>query len=670
MVRVSSCLAAGVAACAMVAAAGLPTIGLAAAQPAPEAKQPGASDAQRVPPQIQLYSRVETVRRQVPVVPLLVVVKDAESFVQAIGRWSLQGRFPVLIDDEGSVRSHENIGRFARAFKPQKVLRWTCDAPGSKANAAVIDNAIARAFGAKGTKEPVTAEPRADLKAVFKAVNLTPPGIVVANPEDPAWVGGVALAAAHGQPMVWLNKLPRSVDDTFSRAQFATVDRQIEEAAQATGYSWSAQGDELESVTLACNLPLTTEGDASGALTATTDLIGRNGSSRWAWAGQLSGGAGQSAYMAMCSIFLQPTDAFLFDGYENAKDFAKYDCTAAGKVLSQAGFRTTVMDEPGNSDRDWRGRMAKGGLLADLVLVNTMGNKEFFQLRGGTCRAGDVPFLTRPAAVHFIHSWSARYVAARETVGGRWLERGAYLYYGSTQEPYLAAFHPTPTVATRLSAAPFAAAVRLDGGPAWKLAVLGDPLASFGPPAPKSEDLPIVELRFSGATFLDEVLPAATANKSVADVLVILTDMGRDEEAAALASSLLKDNPSSVTPSVAANSILPLFRAAKFADMVMMYTKLSPKDAENGMFRDALWFAAYATPREMIGGTTLGLLRENVRPDQLERDAGELAVMWGASKGSAQAVAMLQQLRDAQPDAQRKGDVEKALASYKSRPAR
>jgi hypothetical protein len=635
----------------------------------PAANQPAAE--QKVPPQIRLYSRLELVRRQVPVVPLLVVVKDADSFVQAIGRWSLKGRFPVLIDDDGSVRSHENIGRFARAFKPEKVLRWSSGNGGDfKANAALIDAAIARAFGQEGSKQPVVADAKTDLKAVFKSVDLVPPGIVVANPEDPAWVGGFALAAAHGQPMVWLNKLPRDIDGTLSRSQFDTIDVQIQKAAQATGYSWSGQADDIEAVTLACNIPITTQGDQKDALTATTDLIGRSSGNRWAWTGQLPGNAGQSAYMAMCSIFLQPTDAYVFDGYENTKDFAKYDGTAAGQVLTKLGLKTTVVDEPNGSEKEWRTRVAKNGLLADLVLVNTMGNKEFFQLRPGTCRAGDVPFLTRPSAVHFIHSWSARYIGARETVAGRWLERGAYLYFGSTQEPYLQAFHPTPTVATRVSAAPWAAAVRLDGGPAWKLAVIGDPLATFGPPAPKSPDVALVAMRMSGPTYLDEVLPAALASKSYADVLVILGDMGRDEDAAKLATALLKDDPAAITPTVAANSIMPLFRAGKHAELVKMYAQLSVKDAENGMFRDALWFAAYATPRENVNDALLTLMRENIRADQVERDATDLSLAWSAAKDAAQASAMLNQLRDAQLNPQRKAEVEKVLASFKGRPGK
>jgi len=626
---------------------------------------------QQLPPQIRLYTRVELVRRQVPVVPLLVIVRDTESFVQAIGKWSLQGRFPILIDDDGSLRTHEHIGRFARAFKPEKIIRWSSGKGGDvKPNPALIDNAIARAFAKEGTRDPVTAEPRADLNATFKAVQLDPPGIVIANPDDPAWVGGVALAAARGQPIAWLKDLPRAVDDTLTRARFEAINAQIEKAAQATGYAWAAQADVIEAVTLACNLPITVDMDAKDTLCATTDLVGRSGSTRWAWAGQLIGTASQSAYQAMSAIFLQPSEAFLFDGYENAKDFAKYDCTAAGKVLTQAGLKVTVADEPNNTERDWRTRMAKGALAADLVFVNTMGNKEFFQLKGGTCRAGDVPFLTRPAAVHFIHSWSSRYLNARETVGGRWLERGAYLYYGSVQEPFLSAFHPTPTVATRMTAAPFAAAVRLDAGPAWKLTVVGDPLATFGPAAPKSDQLALVTLRFSGATYLDEIIAPATASKNYAGLLVFLVDMGRDADAATLAAALLKDDAGAISPEVAAAAIMPLFRASKFTQVSEMYSRVSIKDAENGILRDALWFSAYATPREQLTESTLSLLRENVRWDQLERDATDLAMIWTSVKGSASATAMLNQLRDAQPNPLRKGEVDKVIGSFRSRPAR
>jgi hypothetical protein len=92
--------------------------------------------------------------------------------------------------------------------------------------------------------------------------------------------------------------------------------------------------------------------------------------------------------------------------------------------------------------------------------------------------------------VLIIHSFSAADPADPQTVGGRWLANGAFLYYGSMNEPYLNAFR-TPAVVADLIAEglPFAAALRMNPGEAgpfgdpWRLVYLGDPLYRLDPAA-------------------------------------------------------------------------------------------------------------------------------------------------------------------------------------------
>ena len=86
-----------------------------------------------------------------------------------------------------------------------------------------------------------------------------------------------------------------------------------------------------------------------------------------------------------------------------------------------------------------------------------------------------------PAAVAMIHSFSAADPTDPETIAGRWLAQGAFVYFGAVNEPFLPAFRPPRLVAALLAAeVPLVAALRQGEfepfGFPWRLVYLGDPL--------------------------------------------------------------------------------------------------------------------------------------------------------------------------------------------------
>src|SRR5688500_13234926 len=98
-----------------LACAGLLCFGGAACgqdQPVPQQTQ---VDLQRLPPAALLGRRVEAIRRQIAVIPVVVLAADAASFTDAVAGWGTTGRYPVLLDD-GTPEAAEHIGRFVRAF--------------------------------------------------------------------------------------------------------------------------------------------------------------------------------------------------------------------------------------------------------------------------------------------------------------------------------------------------------------------------------------------------------------------------------------------------------------------------------------------------------------------------------------------------------------------------
>jgi hypothetical protein len=116
----------------------------------------------------------------------------------------------------------------------------------------------------------------------------------------------------------------------------------------------------------------------------------------------------------------------------------------------------------------------------DLVLVNSFGAPAMFAIRGGAGRPSDLP-RGIPVAVAMIHSHSAVNPTDPQTIAGRWLAQGAFVYFGAVNEPYLLSFR-TPSLVAELMAAeiPFVAALRQcelePFGFPWRLVYLGDPL--------------------------------------------------------------------------------------------------------------------------------------------------------------------------------------------------
>ncbi len=126
-----------------------------------------------------------------------------------------------------------------------------------------------------------------------------------------------------------------------------------------------------------------------------------------------------------------------------------------------------------------------------LVLINSTGGPTDFTMPGGPGYTGDIP-PSVPAAVVMTQSHSAANPNDPDTIAGRWLANGAYLYFGSMYEPYVESFRDSARLSALLGeGVPFGAATRqLPPEPLsrpWRLVLLGDPLARLasGPAPPR-----------------------------------------------------------------------------------------------------------------------------------------------------------------------------------------
>lgn len=606
--------------------------------------------------------RTEVTRRKIPVIPTLVIVESPADYLAALNRWSIKARFPILIDD-GSVEARENIARFARGFKPDAVVRWRTTEKAAPLTPDRIKSltysAIASAWDFTPPDDSAGLTPL--IQHWVEKLGLFPAGIVVADAGDPAWPAAAALAAGHGQPVCWLDIPPSQrvgPSGMFQSPEADAIDTAIQKFAESTNLPWRDFGDALDAVALCLNIPsrIQIPGAKPYDMLTLSYRIGRTGQppayaeSRWASASQIFGGEARSAYQAMSALFLQPRTAWLFDGYQNEPPYNEWDAAKASTYFDQAKFEVTLTDSPKNSEGVWRSIAARP-VAAGVVMVNSSGEKDDFVVQPGRLRTADTPFTTEPAIVYFVHSWSATLPADRNTIAARWLDRGAYAYFGSAQEPYLQSFVSTPDVAGRiLSSIPWATATRFDQPisqvPVWKLSCFGDPLLTLGPPAPRSSD----PLPLDGARPLADQVGPALKESRFADAITTLALLARDEDAAKLAAALITDKPDQFTPDVAAAALMPLFRTGRAEPLFRAFDTavnggLPPHDA----WKDAVWLAAY--PR--LGATTDRLMLESlkhaVRADNLERDLEEAAYCWARAASKPAALDMLEQVSAALP---------------------
>ncbi len=593
------------------------------AQEVPTGRQP--DPARQISPPSKLGLRAEIIRNATTALNTVVIVPDGASYLEAIARWQRTVRFPVLIDD-GSVVAREDIARFVRAYKPQRVVRWKSDgssqiATTNSGKRAAIESALLTSWGF--TKDQTIQ----DLYSHWRDKEQFAPGIVVAHPGDSSWPAAIALASFRAQPIAWATS-PRDVNGRLAREQVDALSKAIETECEALGFAWPALGDQIDAVALCLQTPAKYL-DAEGEIRAVTDRLGRHaddkrGERRWAFVSQIFGNESRSAYTAMSGLFLSPRSALLFDGYENKPPYSNYELESLKPKLDELGATVRSYASPRNGRDQWLIASARA-VDAALIFVNTHGMRDAFNLSPGRLRPGTLPTLTVPAMVHFVHSWSAVRPNDRATVAGRWFERGVYAYYGSVNEPYLQAFVPPELVMSRLRGAfPWSAAVRVQDSQVWKLACFGDPLIVIGQELTRSDTPP----ELPGAQELNASIASAASGERFDEAFELLSLMGRDQDALRLWRALDRDRPRALSSEIASSAVFAIGRAGTPSEFFEAYARLDEAIARDPYHLDYLWNLTRLrlNARGEDDRALIAYLRLHLREDQRAEDAADLAM--------------------------------------------
>ncbi|WP_165064808.1 hypothetical protein [Paludisphaera rhizosphaerae] len=434
------------------------------------------------------------------VVDQIVLVDDVPSFFSALEVWNQTTFFPILLDDPIWTPA------FVRAFHPSRIVRFKASAESTRSGPMdewrVAERAVGRSW--MGAEDESADPPPAG--SLPRDLGPTPPGVVLSHPGSASLCGAAALAAGRFQPLLRLDPLTIEAapgkpsktlgfDDVPTLAQALDFARRVDSRVASIAPQSGKLGDQVDFLTLAGDWPYryrAADGSSGEDDRALDDLLGRNlpGGSvdpdslrlRWAYAGRLLGDAPASVYRAMASLFLQPRSSLLWNTYSGGPPWSEYDVTGATSILQLVRpDPDAVLARSGNAAdlNAWHEATAAPNARG-LILMNSSGAPRDFSIPGGPGLAGDVPFGP-PSVISLIHSFSAAYPNDPTTIAGRFLERGAYSYFGSMNEPFLTAFR-SPYLVTQMMSVemPLSAALRQGPyeayGQPWKLVYLGDPL--------------------------------------------------------------------------------------------------------------------------------------------------------------------------------------------------
>ena len=610
---------------------------------------------------VKLGSRVEQVNRAFPVVDCVVLVPDGATYLDELGKWSPKGRWPVLFEDD------QLAPMFIRRFGPSRVYRRESvgDLPAeAEQKQRDIEAVVIRVWGGKPEQDT--------LRQVFQRQKYTPPGVVITSVNDPAWTAAVALAAGRGQPIAWLDGRFGRPNGRLNTDVLSRLRLRIDRLVAQLGYQHADLGDDIDTITLCravAGRASVSPNQSQDSTRAITDLVGRTPSGqRYAFTGWIYGDEVRSAYIAMCSLFLDRHKVWLYNTYPNQPSWNAYEVMTPTAELNESGYKAIAFQGAKTTDRAWQ-NMLPGGIATDILIMNSKGNADAFDLSIGRGAPGDVPVLNEPLVLHLIHSWSMRSPENLGTVGGQWIAHGVYAYVGSVHEPFLGAFVPPTLLARRcMSYVPFLVAARAWNGPsqfagAWKINTFGDPLM-LCPPPDGANSARIEPVERDGLDLAEHVtvllgrVDSDDAGKAITEAIRTASLLGRDDVAV---QSWRLAKQRGFANSAAPAALGPLFRQKNTDEFLNAWQELPYRD---DLSVDMLWHLLAPRLGRTTSDETLILLQSAIRPYQSHVDLERLAPHLVSAFGSAHVKRVIQREVEKAPNQRIRTKLQVLLRRY------
>ena len=417
----------------------------------------------------------------------VVIVPDIKTYLYYISLWTDKKIYPVLID--GSYLND----RFIQEFNPKEVERVrSIMLPGAIDEALLLktlftswqDDDLLTAINKKVTKE--------DIRQYLKDKGHIPLGIVLTRVNDGQMPAAVALASARDQILDFLPFTSKG-EKIVSFDKMQSLKSKIEGIIKRWHYPYLGLLDGIDYITIAGDFPYAynyQKTPLKGRYSLDDALARDDKQNRYAYCGRIIGNWDMSIYQAMCSLFLQPKDALFFNTYSHSGNWKDYRTDLASHMLSDILDVTNIENKAASLER-WQILNKEKGNIYGLLFINSSGGAYDWQTSTDKAKVDDIP-ESEPCIVIFTHSNSAADPYDENTIAGRWLKNGAYIYFGSISEPYVQSFKtPSEVVVDLLFGRPFSQSLMKDSGlwsNPWKLIFIGDPMYSLLPYRMKSVD--------------------------------------------------------------------------------------------------------------------------------------------------------------------------------------
>ncbi|MDP8263725.1 MAG: hypothetical protein P9M13_10560 [Candidatus Ancaeobacter aquaticus] len=401
------------------------------------------------------------------------IVPDIETFLYTLSTWDRHTRFPIFI---GVNRYTE---KFLRAYPDYAVIK----APAAHYVDLTEETVLKALYASWGPetlfdiKKKITPK---DIKKRLRKMRVQPQGIVFTDIEDRECAGGLLLAAYHKQCLEFLDinieKLLTQKEDKkyLNNKAKETIRLTIIKKIAAWGYPYKGLGTGIDYITLALQFPFSYQGGNS--LDDAINRIEPQSTDCYSYVGRLvDNNLGMALYQANASVFLPTSSAFFFDTWPEKWN---YRMGCAYWFFLQHIPSILYEGTTGRIDA-WRSIM-KFGNFFNFIFVQSSGSSKSW---AGT--VDDIPDSV-PVIVYFSHSYSAANFYDPQTIAGRWLANGAYIYLGSINEPMNAAFQKSIHIASAIKKNyPLGKAFQRkeylmkNFAKPWRLIYIGDPLCKI-----------------------------------------------------------------------------------------------------------------------------------------------------------------------------------------------
>jgi tetratricopeptide (TPR) repeat protein len=438
------------------------------------------------PPRRQQLYQVREVENVVYIAP------DIKTYLYYISLWDEKTIYPVLL--EGSNLNE----KFIAAFKPAEVKKVRSVVLGGNVDEDLLYRALYTSWNSEDLLTEVkTSYSKDNIKEFFDANGHIPLGIVFFDLHSGEMAGGLALASARLQAFELLPFVNKN-EAVVNVIKMRDLKQKVDTAIMSWDYPYKGLLDGIDYVTIAGDFPYAYDykQTTSPGRYALDDALCRNEQNkRNAYVGRLIGDFNESIYQAMCAIFLQPEDVLFFNAYDDKGTWLNYRTDVPAGMMSGA-FNVTNIDKGEATLTRWQILNEEKGNIYDLIFINSSGGPTDWNLAGSQAKVEDIPESV-PAVVLYTHSNSAADPYNKDTIAGRWLKNGAYIYFGSVSEPYVQSFNtPSAITADILFGRPFSQSLRKNAGSwssPWKLMFIGDPMYGLSPKAPRIIDENIIK---------------------------------------------------------------------------------------------------------------------------------------------------------------------------------